>query len=102
MPQGLGFLHFTPKPLSNEEAISIVNEPHSSYSKVKLSMDYVSGRACKMTVFEKDGKLFINDSWYDHTDEQFQELLNAFDIKATPNTEHSCACNCLNCQAKQK
>ena len=79
-PQGMGFLHFTPAPLSDERAKEIINR-FVNDKWAALRMDYVDGRACKMVVKKIDGKLFINDNWYDHTDEQLQELLEALKIK---------------------
>ena len=41
-----------------------------------LNLDYVNGRAVKLTVRrEKDGRLWLEDSWYDHTRDQYRELL---------------------------
>lgn len=77
-PQGFGFFHYNTDPLTNEEAKMCIldNNP-----RIAVSMDYVNGRACKMTVFKKDDGLFIYDDWYDHTDDQFEQLLNTFGIK---------------------
>ena len=72
-PQGLGFLHYTEQPLIDEEVNSILE--HANYNDVRLSMDYVKGRACKMTVFKTDDKLWIHNNWYDHTKEQLSVLL---------------------------
>lgn len=101
MPQGLGFLHYTPAPLSDEEAKKIVECSKGFVGGIVLSMDYVNGRACKMNVWEKNGKLHITDSWYDHTDDQLRRLLEAFHIKLESTSEHGCACNCAKCQIKQ-
>ena len=90
VPQGLGFLHFTPKPLSDEEAKELI-------CNGELDMDYVHGRACKMNV--RDNK--INDAWYDHTDDQLKELLDAFGIKAKTAAAHGYACNCTKCQTRR-
>jgi len=98
VPQGLGFLHAQDGPLPEDVAKKIVEQ--SNYRNVKLSMDYVSGRACKMVVWENDGKLEMRDSWHDHTDEQLKGLLSEFDI-LEPGKEHGCACNCSDCQAKR-
>ena len=97
-PIGMGCLHFTPEPLSTEEAEEIVSNHHSP--GVVLSMDYVKGRGCKMVVWENDGKLGIRDSWYDHTDEQFRTLLNQFNIIVVPG-EHGVACECDDCRRKR-
>jgi hypothetical protein len=91
LPQGLGVLHAAPGPLSDEEARSIAEAP-------KFSMDYVGGRACKMCVSQRDGKLLIADTWYDHTDEQYDELLSQFGLTRTSKKKHGCACNCEKCQ----
>jgi hypothetical protein len=101
-PQGMGFLHFTPTPLAEEEAKEIVERAakYGGYGGVKLDMDYVAGRACKMIVWEKDGRLVMTDSWYDHTDDQLKALLAAFDIELNAASEHRCACNCANCRVK--
>ena len=99
-PQGMGFMHFTPAPLSEDEAKKYI-DLSSSFPSV-INMDYVHGRACKFHVTRRDGKLFIPDSWYDHTDEQYKKLLYSFGI-AIPEKEapHGCACNCENCRNKR-
>jgi hypothetical protein len=99
LPQGLGLFHFTPKPLSEVEEIvdACIND-----KRCALFMDYVHGRACKFTVFRKDGKLIINNSWYDHTDSQFNKLIETFGFKAEKLAEHGCACNCFECQTRQR
>ena len=61
-------------------------------------MDYVNGRACKMAVYIENGRLLINDSWYDHTDEQYKKLLNYFGISVKIESEHGVACNCEECR----
>ena len=100
IPQGLGFLHYTSEPLSDKEAQHIVDEGKDcSYCAIR--MDYVNGRACKMSVNRKGEKLFIGDSWYDHTNEQFKQLLNHFNIKLEKESEHGLACNCEECREKR-
>ncbi len=72
-PQGMGFLHFEDSPLSDDDAIALIDND----SKIPLSMDYVKGRACKMTVFKDDmANLFIRPAWHDHCDSLLDELLN--------------------------
>ena len=102
VPQGLGLLHFEDGGLSEAEAKEITKHTRGD---VVLDMDYVKGRACKMTVFsENDEKkgLFMHDAWYDHTNDQLKELLSAFDIKPSKTAEHGCACNCVECQTKHQ
>ena len=96
VPQGLGFLHFNPEPLSESEAEQCI---HPDDRFMRLSMDYVNGRAVKLTVREeKNGTLSLPDSWYDHTDEQYQKLLSSVDLEFSKSSEHGCACNCSNCR----
>jgi len=97
-PQGLGALHYNPSPLSEEEAKELLDT--RADSRYPLSMDYVHGRACKMTVYAKEGKLLIDDAWYDHTDYQLQRLLSAFNIKIEATKEHGMDCNCVECRNK--
>lgn len=98
-PQGLGFFHFTSSPLSEEEAKELLDI--NPGSRCPLSMDYVHGRACKMTVHAKEGKLLINDAWYDPTDDQLKKLLAAFNIQMGSLKEHGIACNCVECRIKR-
>jgi len=70
-PRGLGFLHFDPTPLSDEEAKRHIN----MNSRYPIDMDYVRGRACKFYVIRKDDRLFIRKSWECHTLEDTKELL---------------------------
>ena len=94
--QGLGMFHFTPEPLADEEAKQFIHEGY-----IALSMDYVKGRACKMKVWNKDGKLTTNDNWYDHTDRTYKQLLEHFNIQIPEEKEHGISCNCMDCQSKR-
>ena len=76
-PQGMGFLHATPGPLDEASIDSILERGSKSYP---VGMDYVHGRACKMTVYRDGDKLTINDRWYDHSAAQLRELLRRHDI----------------------
>ena len=80
-PQGLGFPHFTPAPLSDDDAVKLrgMEKPDGA---IALSMDYVHGRACKMTVWREDGKLYIRDTWYDHGPSLLRELLKRIGVEA--------------------
>jgi len=97
VPQGMGFLHYTKEPLTDEEAQALVRIDDKFHP---LAMDYVKGRACKMTVYKKNGRLEIRDSWYDHTDRAYDELLKTFGITRGTQREHGCACNCIDCQSE--
>lgn len=72
-PQGMGFLHFDSAPLTDEEAKSLIAFTNP---RVPVDLDYVKGRACKFFVRrEEDGTLWIQNSWYDHSDHDLQDLL---------------------------
>ena len=97
VPKGLGFLHSTPAPLSREEAEKMIQPT----GRIALSMDYVAGRCCKMTVFrDPEGNLSTRDSWYDHTDKQFAALLAAFGLAPPEAAQHGVACECEVCGKK--
>lgn len=101
-PQGLGFLHFVPGSLSEEEAKSLINNKPDSYGCV-VNMDYIKGRACKIHVWKEGDSLHIADSWYDHTDTQLWELLNCVGIEKMPIIrEHGVACGCSDCRVARK
>ena len=76
-PQGLGLLHFKAGPLNDGTIDTIIQ---NGDERVPVRMDYVGGRACKMTVRRDGNKLFINDSWYDHGTDQLRELLRRHNI----------------------
>ncbi|MGL4233301.1 MAG: hypothetical protein ACRDAM_13965 [Casimicrobium sp.] len=78
-PQGMGILHFTPEPLTDEEAQTFIQpEPNRS----AISMDYVKGRACKFDVHrDENGRLWIYDAWFDHSHYELEELLNRIGVK---------------------
>ena len=76
-PQGMGFLHYRPEPLTDEQAQSLINNDDPRFP---VSLDYVHGRAVKFNVQRIDGKLYIRDSWYDHSPEQLSQLLERVNI----------------------
>lgn len=71
-PLGMGFLHAKPGGLTDEEVESLID---MNDKRCIVSMDYVHGRACKFTVFVEDGKMYIHDKWYDHTNRDLEKLL---------------------------
>ena len=74
-PQGLGFLHYQPGDITTEQATKLVAR-FVEDERIALSLDYVLGRACKMVVFRsKGGGYELPDSWFDHTESQYAELL---------------------------
>ena len=99
-PQGMGMMHFTAGPMSTEDAERLIQADGT------VSMDYVSGRACKMHTRLQGDRIVINDSWYDHSDAQFAELLKHIGVgEDTPAgssaPEHGPSCNCDDCRHKR-
>lgn len=82
VPQGLGFMHATDGPLSDEQAQEILDREKPG-GRIVASMDYVNGRACKMTIFHADGRRYIHPIWFDHSDSQLAELLETVGVAAT-------------------
>ncbi len=76
-PRGLGFLHFTPGDMTDEQASEIVNMQRRD-PRIALNLDYIGGRAVKLTVWrDTDGRLWTAKKWYDHTTNDMCELLAA-------------------------
>lgn len=74
-PQGMGFLHYMEgDELSDIEATNLIDYGNPC---IAVSMDYVKGRSCKFAVFNNEGKLFIEDIWYDHSPEDLDKLLES-------------------------
>ncbi|MBU7046027.1 MAG: hypothetical protein HXS54_06275 [Theionarchaea archaeon] len=100
-PQGLGFLHFLPGEPSQE----LVDEVLSWFREndyVALDMDYVQGRAVKLTVFRDEKGLYITAPWYDHSDTELQLLCQSLQL-SMPSSElkHGGGCNCDTCRDKR-
>lgn len=74
----MGFFAAKDGGLSDEDAEAILARDKTG--RVAASMDYVHGRACKMTVFREDEKYYIRDAWYDHTSAALAALLKEFGI----------------------
>lgn len=87
-PQGMGFMHFTPEPLSDSDAARVIDESKND-TFIELSLDYVNGRSCKMTIFKDGDKRFIRDAWYDHGPSLLKELLEKIDRVPAESTEQS-------------
>ena len=52
------------------------------WQKYALDMHVVQGRECNMTIFESaQGRWFIHDTWYGHTQQQLNELLEHCGVK---------------------
>lgn len=85
-PQGLGFIHFEEGDLPDYLAQQLVDH-NSKYMGGGLSMDYVKGRACKLSAIMRNGELFISDRWYDHSARDLQDLLAAVGRADAPKVE---------------
>lgn len=81
-PQGMGFMHARAGGLSDDEAKAIVagatrgSPPHNA----SISFDYVHGRAMKLWMDVREGRLFLPRSWYDHSEEAMRALCESFSI----------------------
>lgn len=78
VPQGLGFLQARPGELDEASIYDILEGGNERWP---VNMDYVRGRAVKLRVRSEDGKLYIDDRWYDHTPEQLRMLLKQIGVK---------------------
>lgn len=79
VPQGLGFMHFRPSPLTEEEISGILTR-HEHDNICAVSMDYIHGRSVKLTVYKKEDRLWIDHEWYDHTTEDLNLLLKRIGV----------------------
>ena len=75
-PAGMGFLHYTPGSLTEEQITALIDLEAS----FPVAMDYVLGRQCKFYVYYEGGvqspdKLCFDDEWYDHSSAELMELL---------------------------
>jgi len=75
-PQGMGTLHFKPGSLDDDQAKAIVE------ARGGVAMDYVKGRAVKLSVVTHEGRQYIPNWWFDHSAEQLRDLLRAIGMEA--------------------
>lgn len=75
-PQGLGFMHFQEGDLTDEEIAKIIDR-YKNHKHMAVSMDYVKGRSCKFHVRREGERLFIGNTWYDHSTSQLETLLSS-------------------------
>ena len=98
-PLGFGIMHYTNEIFTDEEAKLYIRNG-------EVFMDYVRGRSCKMKARkDKDGKLLIEDKWYDHTDVQLTELLNHVGIQHISDpikNKHNPSCECEDCLEERR
>lgn len=82
-PQGLGHLQAKVGAL-DEETVDQILAGHEKRGIEVINMDYVHGRACKMSVWRQGGELWIDNRWFDHSDEALAELLKRVGIEREP------------------
>jgi len=102
-PRGLGRLAYEPDVLSDADAQALIDRSQSA--SIAVSLDYVKGRGVKLVVFRRDGRLEIQDAWYDHTTAQLTALLACVRPAAvTPEVgtaAHSLSCECSVCDRRR-
>lgn len=76
--QGLGIFDMSGQHggLPDDQVAEIV-ERGKDDRMLAVSMDYVNGRSCKFSVRRDGERLFINNKWYDHSDNQLRDLLES-------------------------
>lgn len=75
-PVGMGIIHFIPGHIPQETLETLAKDIESKHKMV--SMDYVHGRQCKMTIWLVDDETIgIRTYWPDHTQEEFKALIEA-------------------------
>lgn len=83
VPAGMGFLHFQPGPLPDHIAPRLVGNEDSDFP---VNLDYVAGRGVKLTVTRNGGRLYVPDRWFDHSAEQYSQLLATVGIDKPAHT----------------
>lgn len=78
-PQGMGYLHFKDGELPDDE-LQHIKETIRHQGTTYLSMDYILGRAVKLTIYQELSHFYIQNSWYDHSEDDLQELLNRIGV----------------------
>lgn len=92
--QGLGFRDDKEGPLPDVAIRPYVDQLESGG---RTCMDYIAGRSIKMSIHKHDGRYFIRDDWYDHSDAEFDELLARFGFSRTTEKKHGRFCQCDDC-----
>lgn len=78
-PQGYGVLHFEegelPEDILKRILWGVEDKKDDPGPCVCLDMDYVKGRSIKMHIYKHGEKLYIPNTWYDHSRNDLQILL---------------------------
>lgn len=76
VPVGMGFLHYTPEPLTSEELNGL-----AVFHDDSISLDYVKGRGVKFNIFREsvngEYKYYIRKKWFDHSEYHMDQLLES-------------------------
>ena len=84
-PQGMGHLHYRSGRIPDHVLSHLFSELTEEKREgdrpvVALDMDYVMGRAVKMTITRYAGRYYIQPHWHDHTDADLEELLTLCEL----------------------
>jgi len=87
LPVGLGFLHYTPEPLTDAELDHLIDFEREAV----VALDYCKGRQCKFGIYKSklDGSLLMSDHWYDHSDADYVTLLESVGIEVPGHLQES-------------
>lgn len=69
--QGMGTLHARPGSLSDDDAQAIISQRKEG----PISIDYLHGRAVKLTIHRFGQRLVVGKRWFDHSQDELRELL---------------------------
>lgn len=83
-PQGMGFLHYKEGPLSDSEAQEML-DAYEGIAGIAVSMDYVHGRAVKLTVHQDGDQLYVYKNWFDHGEVKMEILMKHLGVEWTKN-----------------
>lgn len=78
--QGLGVLDARGRGDLTDEDVEDILARGRGDPLCACSIDYLNGRSVKMTVFRDGGRLFIRNSWYDHSDDDLAALLQQIGV----------------------
>lgn len=94
--QGLGFLHDSSAPLTDEDLKYSLDQLES---EGRVHLDYVRGRSVKKSIHKHNGHYLVREGgWYDHRDAEFNELLARFGLSREQEEPHIPSFQCDDCK----
>lgn len=80
--RGLGLLEHRAGDLTADEEADLRQRMARETPRVALDVDYLRGRAVKLTVFvdRATGRLYLRDTWFDHGPAQLADLIDRIGI----------------------